>query len=88
MNFENIAADKVNEWRNNTGMLTHAAEDTIWMGAQINRLFAMIESGELTPEEVQEDLYEWQFRTNTGTEADIIGEALEYLYERYIRPNK
>jgi hypothetical protein len=86
--FENIAADKVNEWRNNTGSLTNAAEDLIWFGGTIDRLFTYIEEGKMTAQEVQDYLYERQFRTNTGTEADIIGEALEYLYERYIRPNK
>jgi hypothetical protein len=83
--FEEMAAKAVDWWRANDGGLTMAADDVIFMGAQIDRLFACIDSGQLTPEEVQEMLYEWQFNTRTGTESDVIGEALEYLHKRYLK---
>jgi hypothetical protein len=86
--FEETAINKVDEWRNNNGSLTNAAENLIWFGGTIDRLFTYIEEGKMTAQEVQDYLYERQFSCRTGTEADIIGEALEYLYERYIKPSQ
>jgi hypothetical protein len=86
--FEETAASKVDWWRANDGGLTMAAEDMIWFGGTIDRLFTYIEEGKMTAQEVQDYLYERQFSCRTGTEADIVGEALEYLYERYIKPSQ
>jgi hypothetical protein len=83
--FEEIAASSVDWWRASDGGLTHAAEDVIWLGGTIDRLLAKIDSGEMSAKEVQDILYEMQFTARTGSESDVIGEALEYMYERYFK---
>jgi hypothetical protein len=78
-NFEKIAAASVDWWRANDGGLTHAALDIITLGKTLDELFASLDAGEITVQDLQDMLWNWQWEARTGTESDLVGEALEYL---------
>jgi hypothetical protein len=83
-NFAKIAADSVSWWRANDGGLTHAAMDIIGLGHTLDEMFASLEAGEITAQELQQTLWDWQWECRTGTESDLVGEALDYLNRHYM----
>jgi hypothetical protein len=84
-NFEKIAAASVDWWRASDGGLTNAALDVIAIGKTIDEMFASLDAGEITVQDLQDTLWNWQWEARTGTESDLVGEALEYLNRHYIR---
>ena len=77
--FASIAAEAIDRWRAADGGLTIAALDIIRLGEYLDRLLAEVEAGEMAAQEAQDILYEMQFDCRTGTESDLVGEALEYI---------
>jgi hypothetical protein len=87
-NFEKIAATSVDWWRANDGGLTNAALDLIRFGRTLDELFASLNAGEITAQDLQDTLWSWRWECKTGTEADLIDEALEYLNRHYFNGGK
>lgn len=74
-----IATEWTKEWTANDGGLTWAAADVIHVGRSLDRLLESVKRGEANPIQAMDDLYDNLCGSMTGTEADLIQEAMERL---------